>query len=196
MRYHEHWRSPTMLDNLLADAYWVRLNFRSLSVQALHGDFNGLVFPMWATPQTSPLHVNKPMPRKKSKKPFKSLTTLALGIPTNIAIGPLGFRAALEADPIGERNRSYHRELDRPDLTAILDGSDPEPSRIEFCEREGEAQESHAPGTSTAVPTHDIEQGHHSTSECYESLPPRPMFIRISVPLPIRRNHRQCKTGR
>ena len=136
------------------------------------------------------------MPRKKSKKPFKSLTTLALGIPTNIGVGPLGFRAALEADPIGERNRSYHHGLDQPDFTAILDGSDPEPSRIEFCEREGEAQESDAPGTSTAVATHDIEQELRPTGECYESLPPGPMFIRISMPLPIRRNHRQCKTGR
>ena len=106
------------------------------------------------------------MPRKKSKKPFKSLTTLALGIPTNIGVGPLGFRAALEADPIGERNRSYHRELDRPDLTAILDGSDSGPSRIEFREREGTAQESHAPGTSIAAAIHDIEQGHRPTSEC------------------------------
>ena len=136
------------------------------------------------------------MPRKKSKKPFKFLTPHALGIPTNIAVGPLGFRAALEVDPTGERNRSYHDGLDQPDLTAILDGSDPEPSRIEFCEREGEAEEFHAPGTSTAVAIHEIEQGHRPTGECYESLPPRPMFIRISMPLPIRRNHQQCKTGR
>ena len=107
------------------------------------------------------------MPGKKSKKPFKFFTPPLLAIPANIAVGPLGFRAALEVDPIGERNRSYHDGLDQPDLTAILDGSDPEPSRIEFCEREGEAQESDAPGTSTAVATHDIEQGHRPTSECH-----------------------------
>ena len=104
------------------------------------------------------------MLKKKSKKPFKSLTTLALGIPANIGVGPLGFRAALEANPIGEQNRSYHHGLDRPDFTAILDGSDPGPSWIEFREREGTAQESHAPGTSTAAAIHDIEQGHHTTS--------------------------------
>ena len=112
------------------------------------------------------------MPRKKSKKPFKFLTPHALGVPTNIGVGPLGFRAALEVDPRGERNRSYHHGLDQPDLTAILDGSDPGPSRIEFCERKGEAQESRAPDTSTAVPIDDIEQEHRLTSKCSESLPP------------------------
>ena len=135
------------------------------------------------------------MPRKKSKKPFKPLTARALGISTNIAVGPLGFRAALEANPKGERKRSYHG-LDQLHSAAISDGNDLEPSRIEFRESEGGAQEPHAPGTSTTVAIHDIEQGHHPTSECYESLPPRPMFIRISVPLPTGRNHQRCRTGR
>ena len=30
-----------------------------------------------------------------------------MGIPTNIAVGPLGFRADLDIGPKGERNRSY-----------------------------------------------------------------------------------------
>ena len=46
------------------------------------------------------------MVNKKSKKPFGFFTASSLGVPTNIAVGPLGFRAALDADAKGEQNRS------------------------------------------------------------------------------------------
>ena len=46
------------------------------------------------------------MSDKKSKKPPKSLTKhLFLGIPTNIAVGPLGFQAELNVNAKGERSR-------------------------------------------------------------------------------------------
>ena len=42
------------------------------------------------------------MSDKKTKKPVKTLAkNLLLGIPTNIAAGPLGFRAELDIDPKG-----------------------------------------------------------------------------------------------
>ena len=49
----------------------------------------------------------------------------------------------------------------------VLDEDTPQPSRIEFCERESGAQDSPVPGTSAVVATHDTEQGDHPTSECY-----------------------------
>jgi hypothetical protein len=43
---------------------------------------------------------------KKSKKSLKSLPNhLLLGIPTNVAVGPLGFRAELGVNPNGEQSR-------------------------------------------------------------------------------------------
>ena len=43
---------------------------------------------------------------KKPKKPLNpSQRHASLGIPTNIAAGPLGFRAELDIDPKGERDR-------------------------------------------------------------------------------------------
>lgn len=105
------------------------------------------------------------MARKKSKKPYKFLTAHSFGVPTNVAVGPLGFRTALEVSPKGERkSRSYHG-LDRPDSTAILDGNNPEPSRIVIREGGSETQDPLAPDTSTAVAIHDIEQGYLPTSE-------------------------------
>jgi len=45
---------------------------------------------------------------KKSKKSFKSSQRhISLGIPTNIAAGPLGFRAELDIGPKGESSH-YH----------------------------------------------------------------------------------------
>ena len=47
-----------------------------------------------------------------NKKPKKSLKSpqrhISLGIPTNIAAGPLGFRAELDIGPKGEQRRLYH----------------------------------------------------------------------------------------
>ena len=106
------------------------------------------------------------MASKKSKKPFRFLTAQSLGIPTNIAVGPLGFQAALDLNQEGERNRSYH-ELDRPNSTAILDGNNPKPSQIIFRETESGTQEPPVPGTSNALAIHDIEQEDLPTGACY-----------------------------
>ena len=56
-----------------------------------------------------PLHVNmhKFVLGKKFKKSSKPSTKLLLGIPTNVAVGPVGFRAALDTNLKGKRNRSY-----------------------------------------------------------------------------------------
>ena len=67
---------------------------------------------------------------KKSKKPLKK--NLLLGIPTNIAVGPLGFRAELDVDP---KSKSEHLlccclGADPPDSPVPLDERDPGPSRI------------------------------------------------------------------
>ena len=134
------------------------------------------------------------MPSKKSKKPFKSFTTRSLGIATNIAVGPLGFRAALDANPKGERNCSY-RELGGDRADSILDEDNPKPSRVVFHETENRAQEPLVPGPSTTVAVHDIEQEDRPASECYLSLPSRVMLIRISAPLSVRRDHQPYRTG-
>ena len=104
------------------------------------------------------------MPGKKFKNRFKFFTTRSSAIPANIAVGPLSSRAVLDVDPEGERNHPYQ---DRPDLTMVLGEDAPQPSRIEFHEREGGVQEPPVPGTSAVVATHDTEQGDHPTSECY-----------------------------
>ncbi|KAF9786370.1 hypothetical protein BJ322DRAFT_1140245, partial [Thelephora terrestris] len=79
------------------------------------------------------------MPGKKSKKSFKPFANLPLGIPANIAIGPLGFRVAMNLNP--------------------TDGGNPEPLRIVPCERESGAQEPPLAGTSNTVAIPDLEQG-------------------------------------
>ncbi|KAF9777553.1 hypothetical protein BJ322DRAFT_1096259 [Thelephora terrestris] len=78
------------------------------------------------------------MPAKKSKKPSKLPKNLLLGIATNVAVGPLGFRAALDTNPKDENN--------------------PEPSRIVFCEGESGGREPPVAGTSATVAIHDIEE--------------------------------------
>ena len=99
--------------------------------------------------------------RKKSKKLFKPLPSV---VPTNIAVGPLGFSAALDTDP--KRNRSDHESSrNQPDPTP--DEDNPKPSRIVFCETESGAQERLVPGTSFALTPYDIVQGERPTSECY-----------------------------
>ena len=67
---------------------------------------NDLVFSRRLKPPHA--HLNKRMPGKKSKKPFKFFTTHSLAIPANIAVGPLGFRAVVDVNPEGERNHPYH----------------------------------------------------------------------------------------
>ena len=99
---------------------------------------------------------------KKLKNPFKFLW----GTPTNAAAGSLGLRAALDVNPEGERNRSYHGlDGDRPDSTPLLDEDDPEPSRVAFRERESGAQEPPVSVISTIAGIHDIERGDRFTGE-------------------------------
>ena len=72
------------------------------------------------TKPISPLHVDmsKLFPGKKPKKPSKLPTNLLLGITTNIAVGPLGFRAVVDTMPKGEQNHSYH-EMTEADLILL-----------------------------------------------------------------------------
>jgi len=74
-------------------------------------------------PSTSRTRLNN-MSDKKSKKPPKPPQRLiSLGIiPSNIAVGPLGFRAEPATDTKSEQNRSY-RDLgvDCPDSAVVLD---------------------------------------------------------------------------
>ena len=88
---------------------------------------------------------------KKSKKSSKlSRNHIFLGIPTNIAAGPLGFRAELGADPKGEQRRSCHDfEADGPDLTVALDEKTLGSSRIVFHDNKSRDQVLPAPETST-----------------------------------------------
>ena len=60
-----------------------------------------LVFPLASTTLMDRLFDEKP---KKSLDPSKR--HVSLGIPINIAVGPLGFRAELDIDPKGGRCRS------------------------------------------------------------------------------------------
>ena len=107
------------------------------------------------------------MPGKKSKKSSKAFTNLLLGIPTNIAVGPLGFQAALDVNPKGKQDRSYlGLSGDRADPAAIIDGDNPEPSRIVPRELRGSgAQDPPAQGPSTIVETRNIEEVDRPTGE-------------------------------
>jgi hypothetical protein len=94
------------------------------------------------------------MNRLFDKKPRKSIQSsqrhVALGIPTNIAVGPLGFRAELDIGPKGKQSRSYRDlEADRPDSTVTLDEESPRVSRIVFHDKRGKDQELPALETST-----------------------------------------------
>ena len=54
---------------------------------------------------SSYIRIDKIMFGKKSKKPLKHIREIAsLGIPTNIAIGPLGFQTDLNVDPESEQD--------------------------------------------------------------------------------------------
>jgi len=45
--------------------------------------------------------------RKTKKSHRSSQRHLSLGVPANVAVGPLGFRADLDIGPKGEQNRAY-----------------------------------------------------------------------------------------
>ena len=88
---------------------------------------------------------------KKPKKPLKSSRRhISLGIPVNIAAGPLGFRAELDIGAQGQQSRSYHDlEAGGSDQTVVLDENDARASRIVFQDKKGEDQGSPAQKTST-----------------------------------------------
>jgi len=80
---------------------------------------------------------------KKSKKSLKSSRRhLSLGVPTNTAVGPVGFRAELDIGPKGEQVLSYRKlEVDRSDSsTVITDEGEVRTSRIVFHNRKSEDQ--------------------------------------------------------
>jgi len=109
---------------------------------------------------------------KKSGKSLKlSQRSASLGIPTNIAVGPLGFRAELDINPTGEDSRFYHDlAADRPDSsTATLDVNNPRPSRVVFRDKRSGDQDLHVPETSTTggVIDHAAERRSDLTGGCF-----------------------------
>jgi len=86
----------------LISAIWVaqedERRLDSVSVEGVRGMFLALSGP----PTFCRTRMNHKFD-KKSKKSFKSSQRhISLGIPTNIAAGPLGFRAELDIGPKGE----------------------------------------------------------------------------------------------
>ena len=107
---------------------------------------------------------------KKNKKSDKSSQRhLSLGIPANVAVGPLGFRAELGISSEGEQDRSY-RDLvaNRPDLTVVSDERDTKASRIIF-RHENEDQVPPAPETSTSAAIVDGNEHDGLMSEHFNS---------------------------
>jgi len=120
---------------------------------------------------------------KRSKRSLKPAQHIFLGIPTNIATGPLGFRAELDIGPKGEKSRPHHDSgTDRSDPTGTLDEKDPRISRIVFCDKEREDQGAPVQEASTSGAVIGGEQGSGLTGECHLSPLSRPILIRISVP--------------
>ena len=119
----------------------------------------------------SPLPSENTMNRLFDKKPKKSLKSsqrhASLGIPTNIAVGPLGFQAELDTDSQGQQSRSCRDlEVDGPDLTAILDDKDPRASRIVFHDKKSEDQGSAVTNVlATGSVVKSSEQGGDPTSK-------------------------------
>ena len=126
---------------------------------------------------------------KKSKNSHKSSRRhFSLGIPTNIAIGPLGFRAELDIDPKGGEGLPV--AIWEQDSSPMLD-ENIRASRIVFHDKKSESQNIPPPETPTshaAVGSNDHRNG--STGERVRSLLSRPMLTRVSVPPPTRREHR------
>ena len=119
---------------------------------------------------------------KKSKDSRKSSQRLvSLGIPTNVAIVPLGFRAELDIGPKGERCRPYRDlEADGPDPTVVPDEKDTRASRIVFQESKNEDQGLTATEIPTPVAVVGVtKHGNDTAGECFWSLPSRPMFIGV-----------------
>jgi hypothetical protein len=107
---------------------------------------------------------------KKSTKSLKSPQRyISLGIPANIAVGPLGFRAVLDVDPEGLQSRPYHdSEAGRSDSRVTLDEKNPRPSRIVLNDKKNEDRGPPAPETSTlGVVADGTGHGNDPASECF-----------------------------
>jgi len=88
---------------------------------------------------------------KISSKPPKHIP---LGIPTNVAAGPLGFRAELDIDRKSEQDPLSQSRADQPDSIITLDKNGTGVSRIVVHDDKREDQGLPAPGiltTSAAV---------------------------------------------
>jgi len=98
---------------------------------------------------------------------------ISLGIPTNVAVGPVGFRAELDVGPKGEQRHSRRGlEVDRPDSTMMLDVKDTRAPRIVFIDRGGRSEGLPAPGTSTVgTMVGDDQHGDRPIGEHLRPLP-------------------------
>ena len=114
---------------------------------------------------------------KRKNTPKLSRHHIFLGVPANIAAGPLGFRA--ELDPKGKQNYSHHDfETDGPNLAVAPDERNRWTSRIVFHDKESQDQALPAPGTSTrGIAACDAERGNDPTSACFRP----PLFAQISM---------------
>jgi len=108
--------------------------------------------------------------KKHKKSPKPPQQHIALGIPTNIAVGPLGFRAELDVDPKGYLVMILLVGVDWPDPTVALD-ENPGPSRIVFRDKKRGKDQGLAV-LETPAPGHDgvvidgTKYGVEATSEC------------------------------
>ena len=111
--------------------------------------------------------------KNPKKSPEPSQKHINLGILTNTAVGPLGFRTQFNVVHKGERNRSYQDlDADRTDSTVAPDEESDRSSQIVFWGKTSEDQELPAPkaSTSDAVDVSDTNHGHDPSSECSRSL--------------------------
>ena len=73
------------------------------------GTMVGFVFvgPSLGLPNTSTTKMKRVFGKKLKKSPGPPQQNIVLGIATNIALGPLGFRAELDIDPKGDSIRIW-----------------------------------------------------------------------------------------
>ena len=121
----------------------------------------------------------------RSSKPPQHIP---LGIPTNIAAGPLGFRAELDINPKGEQDRLSRLRADEPDSTVTPDKKGAGVSRIVARDEKHQDQGDHAPGTlSTSTAVGGGEHGNDPTGERFRFLSLWLAFMRILMPRCTRR---------
>jgi len=88
-------------------------------------------------------------------------------IPSNTAVGPLGFRAEVATDAESEQSRPYRGlEVDGPDSTVVVDNKVTRTLQIVSLENRNEGQGLAATGVSTPVTVvGGTQQGNGPTSE-------------------------------